>query len=82
MTDFEKCLLAYRVVARLGRHRVNWPWWSVLPAARRWQTYWGIDDNRLLRLLDQVLPLRLALGAHLKQRYGELFREDFEFTFD
>ena len=37
-----------------------------------------IDDNRLLRLLDQVLPLRLALGAHLKQRYGELFREDFE----
>lgn len=37
-----------------------------------------IDDNRLLRLLDQVLPLRSALGAHLKQRYGELFREDFE----
>jgi transposase len=37
-----------------------------------------IDDNRLLRLLDQVLPLRLALGAHLKRRYGELFREDFE----
>lgn len=37
-----------------------------------------IDDNRLLRLLDRVLPLRLALGAHLKQRYGELFREDFE----
>jgi transposase len=37
-----------------------------------------IDDNRLLRLLDQVLPLRLALGSHLKQRYGELFREDFE----
>ena len=37
-----------------------------------------IDDNRLLRLLDRVLPLRSALGAHLKQRYGELFREDFE----
>jgi transposase len=37
-----------------------------------------IDDNRLLRLLDQVLPLRSVLGAHLKQRYGELFREDFE----
>lgn len=32
-----------------------------------------VDDNRLYRALDQLLPHKEQLEAHLKQRLGELF---------
>jgi len=32
-----------------------------------------IDDNRLYRALDELLPHKETLGIHLKNRIGELF---------
>jgi transposase len=37
-----------------------------------------VDDNRLYRTLDRVLPLKSALESHLKKRVGELFSPDFD----
>ena len=37
-----------------------------------------IDDNRLYRALDRLLPHKQALEAHLKQRLGTLFELDYE----
>ena len=33
-----------------------------------------VDDNRLYRALDQLLPHKEALEVHLKNRLGELFQ--------
>lgn len=38
-----------------------------------------IDDHRLYRTLDRVLPLKSKIESHLKQRIGELFHPDIEF---
>jgi transposase len=38
-----------------------------------------IDDHRLYRALDRVLPLKTAIEAHLKDRVGRLFHPDVEF---
>ena len=32
-----------------------------------------INDTRLYRCLDRILPHKTKLERHLKQRYGELF---------
>jgi transposase len=40
--------------------------WLAVPAAR-------VNGSRLYRSLDQMLPHKEALCAHLKQRVGELF---------
>jgi hypothetical protein len=42
-----------------------------VPAAR-------VNDDRLYRALDRLLPHKVALEAHLKQRLGELFALDYE----
>ena len=37
-----------------------------------------INDTRLYRCLDRLLPHKAALEQHLKQRYGELFAAQFD----
>jgi len=37
-----------------------------------------INDTRLYRCLDQILPHKTKLEQHLKQRYGELFGAEFD----
>lgn len=37
-----------------------------------------VDDNRLYRALDELLPLKDDLEKHLKDRMGELFDLDYE----
>ena len=37
-----------------------------------------INDTRLYRCLDRILPHKKALEQHLKQRYGELFGAEFD----
>lgn len=37
-----------------------------------------INDTRLYRCLDRLLPYKGALEQHLKQRYGELFAAQFD----
>jgi transposase len=38
----------------------------------------AINDSRLYRTLDQVLPHKTALERHLTARYGELFAAEFD----
>lgn len=40
-----------------------------------------INDDRLYRALDVLLPHKDALCKHLQDRYGELFGETFDFLF-
>jgi transposase len=40
-----------------------------------------INDDRLYRALDELLPHKEALCGHLQKRYGELFRSRFDFLF-
>jgi transposase len=40
-----------------------------------------INDDRLYRALDVLLPHKDALCRHLQDRYGELFGETFDFLF-
>lgn len=37
-----------------------------------------VDDNRLYRALDELLPLKTQLEKHLKDRMGELFDLDYD----
>src|ERR1700757_3292959 len=37
-----------------------------------------INDTRLYRCLDRILPYKTKLEHHLKQRYGELFGAEFD----
>lgn len=37
-----------------------------------------VDDNRLYRALDELLPHKEALEVHLKNRLGELFNLDYD----
>jgi hypothetical protein len=37
-----------------------------------------INDTRLYRCLDQILPHKTKLERHLKERYGELFGAEFD----
>ena len=37
-----------------------------------------INDTRLYRCLDRLLPQKTQLEQHLKQRYGELFQVEFD----
>jgi transposase len=37
-----------------------------------------LDDNRLYRALDVLLPHKETFEKHLKQRYGELFQLDYD----
>jgi transposase len=37
-----------------------------------------INDTRLYRCLDRLLPLKTKIEQHLKQRFGELFQTEFD----
>jgi len=37
-----------------------------------------INDSRLYRCLDRILPLKIELEQHLKERYGTLFQAEFD----
>lgn len=37
-----------------------------------------VDDNRLYRTLDELLPHKAALESHLKERLGELFAIEYD----
>jgi hypothetical protein len=37
-----------------------------------------INDTRLYRCLDRLLPLKSKIEQHLKERYGELFQAQFD----
>lgn len=60
-----------------------------LAIAERWIDQTALDDilgidlrevneNRLYRTLDEMLPCKQALGEHLKKKYGELFGSRFD----
>jgi transposase len=77
-----------RVAAVLAINRVCAPG-SELAIAERWYPSTALDDlleieegkindTRLCRCLDRILPHKTKLEQHLKQRYGELFGAEFE----
>ena len=77
-----------RVAAVLAINRLCAPG-SELAIEQRWYPATALDDllgiadgkindTRLYRCLDQILPHKTKLERHLKQRYGELFGAEFD----
>lgn len=77
-----------RVAAILGINRLCAPG-SELALEQRWYASAALDDvlrieeskindTRLYRCPDRILPQKTKLEQHLKQRYGELFGAEFE----
>jgi transposase len=77
-----------RVAAVLAINRLCAPG-SELAIEQRWYPSTALDDllgieegkindTRLYRCLDRILPHKTKLEQHLKQRYGELFGAEFE----
>ena len=77
-----------RVAAVLAINRLCAPG-SELAIAERWYPSTALDDllgieqgkindTRLYRCLDRILPHKTKLERHLKQRYGELFGAEFD----
>src|SRR5215472_1732006 len=77
-----------RVVALLAINRLCAPG-SELAIEQRWYPSTALDDllgieegkindTRLYRCLDRILPHKTKLERHLKQRYGELFGAEFD----
>jgi transposase len=77
-----------RVAAILAINRLCEPG-SELAIEQRWfpATAWDdllqvdagqINDSRLYRCLDRILPLKTELEQHLKERYGALFEAEFD----
>src|SRR5882724_11478310 len=77
-----------RVVAVLAINRLCAPG-SELAIEERWYPSTALDDlleiedgkindTRLYRCLDRILPHKTKLEQHLKQRYGELFGAEFD----
>ncbi len=77
-----------RVAAVLAINRLCAPG-SELAVEERWYPSTALDDlleiaegrindTRLYRCLDRILPHKSKLEQHLKQRYGELFRAEFD----
>jgi transposase len=77
-----------RVVALLTINRLCAPG-SELAIEQRWYPSTALDDllaieegkindTRLYRCLDRILPHKTKLERHLKQRYGELFSAEFD----
>ena len=77
-----------RVVAVLAINRLCAPG-SELAIEQRWYPSTALDDllgidegkindTRLYRCLDRILPHKTKLEQHLKQRYGELFGAEFD----
>ena len=77
-----------RVAALLAINRLCAPG-SELAIEERWYPSTALDDlleieegrindTRLYRCLDRILPHKTALERHLQQRYGELFGAEFD----
>src|SRR5712671_5084532 len=77
-----------RVAAVLAINRLCAPG-SELAVERHWYPSTALDDRlhigkgkindtRLYRCLDRLLPLKAKIEQHLKQRYGELFEAEFD----
>ena len=77
-----------RVAAVLAINRLCAPG-SELAIEERWYPSTALDDllgieegklndTRLYRCLDRILPHKTKLERHLKQRYGELFEAEFD----
>ncbi len=77
-----------RVAAVLAINRLCAPG-SELAVEQRWYPSTALDDllgieegkindTRLYRCLDRILPQKTKLERHLKQRYGELFGAEFD----
>ena len=77
-----------RVAAVLAINRLCAPG-SELAVEERWDPSTALDDlleieegkindTRLYRCLDRILPHKTKLEQHLKQRYGELFGAEFD----
>ena len=77
-----------RVAAVLAINRLCGPG-SELAIEQRWYPSTALDDllgigegqvndTRLYRCLDRILPHKTKLEGHLKQRYGELFGAEFD----
>jgi transposase len=77
-----------RVAALLAINRLCAPG-SELAIEQRWYPSTGLDDlleieegkindTRLYRCLDHILPHKTKLERHLKERYGELFGAEFD----
>jgi transposase len=77
-----------RVAALLAINRLCAPG-SELAVEQRWYPSTALDDlleieegkindTRLYRCLDRILPHKTKLEQHLKQRYGELFGAEFD----
>jgi transposase len=77
-----------RVTALLAINRLCAPG-SELAIEQRWYPSTALDDllaieegkindTRLYRCLDRILPHKTKLERHLKQRYGELFGAEFD----
>jgi transposase len=77
-----------RVAAVLAINRLCAPG-SELAVEQRWYPSTALDDlleieegkindTRLYRCLDRILPHKTKLEQHLKQRYGELFGAEFD----
>lgn len=77
-----------RVTALLAINRLCAPG-SELAIEQRWYPTTALDDlldiaggkindTRLYRCLDRILPLKTKLERHLKERYGELFGAEFD----
>jgi transposase len=77
-----------RVTALLAVNRLCAPG-SELAIEQRWYPSTALDDllgieegkindTRLYRCLDRILPHKTELERHLKQRYGELFGAEFD----
>jgi transposase len=80
-----------RVAALLAINRLCAPG-SELAIEERWYPSTALDDlleieegkindTRLYRCLDRILPHKTKLERHLKQRYGELFEAEFDVLF-
>lgn len=89
LLDGDRAEVAWsRVAAVLGINRLCGPG-SELSIEERWfprtalDDLLGIDkgkvnDTRLYRCLDRILPHKTKLERHLKQKYGELFGAEFD----
>jgi transposase len=89
MMDDEPAAVRWsRVAALLAINRLCAPG-SELAIEQRWYPCTALDDllgieegkindTRLYRCLDRILPHKTKLERHLKQRYGELFGAEFD----
>ena len=87
--DHERADVAWsRIAALLAINRLCAPG-SELAIEERWYPATALDDllaikdgkindTRLYRCLDRILPHKTKLEQHLRQRYGELFAAEFD----